>query len=132
MDFGQPNSEPEDYIDPEEPPDDHLTRPDMEYLDNDNEVKVNDDHNESYDHLTFDQPEINISSDTNIQSYDDHLTTEFDVVGEFDEHNTLDDENNQEDSDLPNNLIHQNDRADELEVEDRIVRYAMHQWHEET
>ncbi|XP_052848488.1 uncharacterized protein LOC128259963 isoform X2 [Drosophila gunungcola] len=138
MDLGQPNSEHEDYIDPEEPPDDHLTRPDMEYVDGDNEVKTSFDyHNENQDHLTIDQPDPQNETlaDINIETYDDHLTTEFEDLYDriLDVLSPKMPNEDQEDQNLNQDLSYHNDPDpdDEYEIEDRIVRYAMHQWHEE-
>nr|XP_036671375.1 uncharacterized protein LOC118877311 isoform X1 [Drosophila suzukii] len=135
VDFGQPNIENDDYVDPEEPLDDHLTRPNVEYPESDNEVnEYYDDHYENNDHITIgptDQPdpETEASSDIDL-SYDDHLTTEIEFLGD-----NVDDEldeqhfegvqhNDQEYSDLD---LDQNFN----EIEDRIVRYAMQKWREE-
>ncbi|XP_017112424.1 uncharacterized protein LOC108136009 [Drosophila elegans] len=138
-DLGQPNSEHEDYyIDPEKPPDDHLTRPDMEYVDGDNEVKTSFDYyNENQDHLTIDQPDPQNETlaDINIETYDDHLTTEFEDLYDriLDVLSPKMPNEDQEDQNLNQDLSYHNDPDpdDKYEIEDRIVRYAMHQWHEE-
>jgi len=107
----------------------------VEYPESDNEVnEYYDDHYENNDHITIgptDQPdpETEASSDIDL-SYDDHLTTEIEFLGD-----NVDDEldeqhfegvqhNDQEYSDLD---LDQNFN----EIEDRIVRYAMQKWREE-
>ncbi|XP_017053033.1 uncharacterized protein LOC108096163 [Drosophila ficusphila] len=149
MDLGKPNgeSELEDYIDPEEHPDDHLTRPDIDYVNSDNEGKIPDeDHNEIPDHITVgntDDPDAvnDISFEFDIQSHDDHLTTESEVLsydpGERKVSRMLYVLSQgllnyfKDDQSLDQMLYHQIDPYDKYEIEDRIVRYAMHKWHEE-
>jgi len=144
IDFGQPNIENDDYIDPEEPLDDHLTRPNVEYPESDNEVNEHyDDHYENNDHVTIgptDQPdpETEASSDIGVQEYDDHLTTEIEFSGD-NVNDELDEQHFPEILDAAIESVQHNDQEySDLdldpninEIEDRIVRYAMQKWREE-
>ncbi|XP_017086243.1 uncharacterized protein LOC108118194 [Drosophila eugracilis] len=141
VDFGQPNHENADYIDPEEPPDDHLTRPNMEYANSDDEVTVAyEDHNESHDHITTigstnkSDDQNDLSTEIDIEVYDDHLTTEAESSDGIKVQRMLDV--------LSNGLMKtytdeleldhdHNDPHNDYQIEDRIVRYAMQKWHEE-
>ncbi|XP_050742191.1 uncharacterized protein LOC127010866 isoform X2 [Drosophila biarmipes] len=129
LDCGQANIENDDYVDPEEPLDDHLTRPNVEYPQSDVEVNEHyDDHYENNDHITIgptDQPDPQTESFSviGVQSYDDHITNEMEFVDhnlndELDEQHFPELHNDQEYSDLDSDLSN-------YEIEDRIVRYAM-------
>ncbi|XP_016032011.2 uncharacterized protein LOC27208831 [Drosophila simulans] len=114
VDFGQP--EYAEYVDPEEPLDDHLTRPDEDVASSDNEMTVSYDyHNENHDSTNHPDPQVDVSTDNYSESYVDHYTTGMDYF-----------EENQQDTDYG-----QHDPHIEHEIEDRIVRYAMHKWREE-
>ncbi|XP_037721203.1 uncharacterized protein LOC119554394 [Drosophila subpulchrella] len=144
IDFGRPNIENYNYVDPEEPLDDHLTRPNVEYPQSDNEVnEYYDDHYENEDHITIDptdppDPQTEASSDIGDQSYDDHLTTEV----EFFDDNVNDEYDEQPFPEILDasieGVLHNDQEYSDLdldpninEIEDRIVRYAMQKWREE-
>ncbi|KAH8380280.1 hypothetical protein KR009_009798, partial [Drosophila setifemur] len=115
-----------DHVDPHEESDyhDHLTRPDMEYDEYYEEVTFSYKyHNENNDHITFanidnPEPHHDIESTIDIEPIDDHLTTE-------------DSDHKLPDLHEKHNTEHHFDTHFNYEIEDRIVRYAMHKFHEE-
>ncbi|XP_039488451.2 uncharacterized protein LOC120449858 [Drosophila santomea] len=112
VDFGQPDLEYTDYGNSEAHLDDHLTRPDVDVADSHNEMTMSYDyHNEHHDSTIHPDPQVELSTNHYDESHDDLITTGMDGF-----------ESNHHD--------HQ-DHHVEHEVEDRIVRYALHKRHEE-
>lgn len=76
-DFGQP--EYAEYFNPEEPLDDHLTRPDEDVASSDNEMTMSYDyHNENHDSTNHPDPQEDATTDNYVESYVDHYTTGMD------------------------------------------------------
>lgn len=77
IDFGQ--SEYAEYFNPEEPLDDHLTRPDEDVASSDNEMTMSYDyHNENHDSTNHPDPQEDATTDNYVESYVDHYTTGMD------------------------------------------------------